>query len=160
VCVLPRLCRCSAPAAQLLHWHRHRGCLFQSIQLVCVFMCLCAPQGLCTRYTCCSAFTLALSLCKVTARKLWWVSLSAAGLWEGVSWVAGQVVCVCALVCRVGQDRIYPPYVALYLVKSLPKAPCIHRINMVLASPRNMGNGRIARNGIAACAHTADPTRM
>ena len=37
---------------------------------------------------------------------------------------------------RVGQDRIYAPYMTIYLVVSLPKIPCIYRICMVLANPR------------------------
>ena len=34
---------------------------------------------------------------------------------------------------RVGQNRIYAPYMTVYLVVSLPKIPYIHRIYMVLA---------------------------
>jgi len=41
-------------------------------------------------------------------------------------------------ICRVGQNRIYKPYVAVYLVISLPKIPYIHRIYMVLANPTDM----------------------
>jgi len=36
---------------------------------------------------------------------------------------------------RVGQNRIYTPYMTVYLVISLPKIPYIHRIYMVLANP-------------------------
>jgi hypothetical protein len=36
---------------------------------------------------------------------------------------------------RVGQNRIYTPYMTVYLVISLPKLPYIHRIYMVLANP-------------------------
>jgi hypothetical protein len=36
---------------------------------------------------------------------------------------------------RVGQNRIYTPYMTVYLVNSLPKIPYIHRINVVLANP-------------------------
>jgi hypothetical protein len=35
---------------------------------------------------------------------------------------------------RVGQNRIYTPYMTVYLVISLPKIPYIHRIYMVLNS--------------------------
>ena len=38
-------------------------------------------------------------------------------------------------ICRVGQNRIYTPYMTVYLVISLPKLPYIHRIYMVLANP-------------------------
>ena len=37
---------------------------------------------------------------------------------------------------RVGQNRIYTPYMTVYLVISLPKVPYIHRIYMVLANPK------------------------
>ena len=40
--------------------------------------------------------------------------------------------------CRVGQNRIYTPYMTVYLVTSLPKIPYIHRIYMVLANPNNV----------------------
>jgi len=36
---------------------------------------------------------------------------------------------------RVGQNRIYTPYMTVYLVISLPKIQYIHRIYMVLANP-------------------------
>jgi len=35
---------------------------------------------------------------------------------------------------RVGQNRIYTPYLTVYLVISLPTIPYIHRIYMVLAN--------------------------
>ena len=38
---------------------------------------------------------------------------------------------------RVGQNRMYTLYMTVYLVISLPKVPCIHRICMVLAKPLN-----------------------
>ena len=41
------------------------------------------------------------------------------------------------LIIRVGQNRIYTPYMTVYLMKSLQKILYIHRIYMVLASPRN-----------------------
>jgi len=39
------------------------------------------------------------------------------------------------LIFRVGQNRIFTPYMTVYLVISLPKIPYIHRIYMVLANP-------------------------
>jgi hypothetical protein len=42
----------------------------------------------------------------------------------------------CVDICRVGQDRVYTPYVTVYLVIFLPKIPYTHRIYMVLANPR------------------------
>ena len=39
------------------------------------------------------------------------------------------------LTCRVGQNRIYTPYINVCMVISLPNIPYIHRIYMVLANP-------------------------
>jgi len=39
------------------------------------------------------------------------------------------------IIFRVGQIRIYTPYMTVYLVISLPKLPYIHRIYMILANP-------------------------
>jgi len=41
-------------------------------------------------------------------------------------------------ICRVGQNRIYTPYITVYLMISLPKIPYIYRIYMVLANPIHM----------------------
>jgi len=41
----------------------------------------------------------------------------------------------CRLICRVGQNRIYAPYMTVYLVISLPTIPYTHRIYMILANP-------------------------
>ena len=38
---------------------------------------------------------------------------------------------------RVGQNRIYTPYMTVYLVIFLPKVPYIHRIYIILANPRH-----------------------
>jgi len=40
-----------------------------------------------------------------------------------------------ALITRVGQNRVYTPYMTVYLVISLLKIPYMHRIYMVLANP-------------------------
>ena len=37
---------------------------------------------------------------------------------------------------KVGQNRIYTPYMTVYMVISLPKIPYTHRMYMVLANPR------------------------
>jgi len=43
---------------------------------------------------------------------------------------------LCAwVICRVGQNRVYTPYMTVYLVISLPKIPYINGIYMVLANP-------------------------
>ena len=39
------------------------------------------------------------------------------------------------LISRVGRNRIYAPYMTVYMVISLPKIPYTHRIYMVLANP-------------------------
>jgi len=38
---------------------------------------------------------------------------------------------------RVGQNRIYTPYMTVYLIISLQKLPYMHRIYMVLANPNH-----------------------
>ena len=55
---------------------------------------------------------------------------------------------------RVGQNRIYTPYITVYLKISLPKVPYIHRIYMVLANPIHItycakGGGEM--HTVAAC---------
>jgi len=40
--------------------------------------------------------------------------------------------------CRVGQIRVYTPYMTVYLAISLPKKPYIHRIYMVLVNPSHV----------------------
>ena len=40
-----------------------------------------------------------------------------------------------SLIFRVGQNRIYTPYMTVYMVNSLPKIPYTHCIYMVLANP-------------------------
>jgi hypothetical protein len=53
---------------------------------------------------------------------------------------------VMAYVYRVGQNRLYTPHMAVYLVVLLQTMPYIHRICMVLAKPayvwRLAGSGR------------------
>jgi hypothetical protein len=41
---------------------------------------------------------------------------------------------------RVGQNRIYAPYMTLYLVISLPRIPYIHRIYMAPANPPHISS--------------------
>jgi len=43
---------------------------------------------------------------------------------------------------RVGQKRMYTPYMTVYFVKPLPKVPYIHRVYMVLANPTCKGTSR------------------
>ena len=40
--------------------------------------------------------------------------------------------------CRVGQNRLYTPYMTVYLAISLPKTPYMHCIYMVLANPTQL----------------------
>jgi len=42
------------------------------------------------------------------------------------------------LIYRVGQNRIYTPYMTVYLVISLPKLPYVNRIYMALANPTDI----------------------
>ena len=39
---------------------------------------------------------------------------------------------------RIGQNRVYTPYMTIYLVISLPKIPYIHRICKVMANPTDV----------------------
>jgi hypothetical protein len=48
-----------------------------------------------------------------------------------------------SVICRVVQNRIYAPYMTVYLVISLPKIPYVNRIYMVLASPSYLLKRRI-----------------
>ena len=43
-----------------------------------------------------------------------------------------------SVISRVGQNRIYTPYMTVYLLISLHKIPYIHRIYMVLANPSHI----------------------
>jgi hypothetical protein len=53
---------------------------------------------------------------------------------------------------RVGQNRVYTPYMTVYMVISLPKMPYTHRIYMVLANPTNTvciyGSGLLSADGV------------
>jgi hypothetical protein len=44
-------------------------------------------------------------------------------------------------VCRAGQNRMYTPYMTVYLVISLPKIPYTNRLYMVLANPTYVPKG-------------------
>ena len=68
--------------------------------------------------------------CNIKGKEMAW---SFAGMWL-VSTVGLRCI-----MSRVGQDRIYTPYMTVYLVISLPKIPYIHRIYMVLANPNHKG---------------------
>ena len=54
---------------------------------------------------------------------------------------------------RVGQNRIYTPYMTVFLVISLPKIPYIHRIFMVLANPTQEALRLLHTGGFEATAH-------
>jgi hypothetical protein len=51
---------------------------------------------------------------------------------------------ICVHMCRVGQNHIYAPHMTVYLVISLPKIPCIHRIYMLMANPTYVHDTRFA----------------
>jgi len=66
--------------------------------------------------------------------------------WRGSFWLEALVVHWLRkigsgrfVIIRVGQNRMYTPYMTVYLMISLPKIPYIHRIYMVLANPSNNG---------------------
>jgi len=48
---------------------------------------------------------------------------------------------------RINQNRIYAPYMIVYLVISLPKLPYINRIYLVLANPKH----ELCTNAAQAC---------
>ena len=64
-------------------------------------------------------------------------------LWEAVStldkWLTLIISSLFAqwVICKVGQNRIYTPYMTAYLVISLPRIPRLHHMCMVLANPRH-----------------------
>jgi hypothetical protein len=51
-------------------------------------------------------------------------------------------------VCRVGQNRIYTPYMTVYLEISLPKISYIHRIYMVLANFKSVYTAFFGRDSL------------
>ena len=50
---------------------------------------------------------------------------------------------------RVGQNRIYTPYMTVYLVISLPKIPYVDRVYMVLANPIHISCFQLAMTPMA-----------
>ena len=52
-----------------------------------------------------------------------------------------------------GQNRIYAPYMTVYLVISLPRIPCMHHIHVVMANPTYCS----LTNSIAFSTHIAHP---
>jgi hypothetical protein len=56
--------------------------------------------------------------------------------WQQLPLNKPQVIVTCwSLLCRVGQNHIYTPYLTVHLVICLPKKPYTHRIYMVMANP-------------------------
>jgi hypothetical protein len=51
-----------------------------------------------------------------------------------LDWACCRHVCCALYISRVGQNRIYAPYMTVCMVISLPKIPYMHRIYMVLAN--------------------------
>ena len=56
-----------------------------------------------------------------------------------------------SLVYRVGQNRMYTPYMTVYLVMFLPKIPYVHRIYMVLANPTYLVTTALTQTSLALC---------
>jgi len=95
-----------------------------------------------------------LNVCLVRVKSMGWVSCmeresqvwSQLQLWSWpqlwiqptarrVAWVTNTGKHHSLLIVGVDQNRIYTPYMAVYLVIPLPKIPYMHRIYMVLANP-------------------------
>ena len=53
---------------------------------------------------------------------------------------------VWTILFRVGQNRIYTPYMTVYMVSSLPKIPYTHRKYMVLANPKCVASRALIRD--------------
>ena len=53
-----------------------------------------------------------------------------------------------SVIFRVGQNRIYTPYMTVYLVVFLPKIPYIYRIYMVLANSSYFVTQFVLQNAI------------
>jgi hypothetical protein len=73
--------------------------------------------------------------------------------WSPKDQIRGSV-CECAcvhctwLLSRVGQHRIYTPYMTVYLVVFLPKIPYLHRIPNVLANPIHVRSSYLLVHGM------------
>ena len=65
---------------------------------------------------------------------------------------------MCVKYVGVGQNRIYTPYITVYLLNILPKTPYIQRIYVVLANPISMQvslDGRVHAHFILTSTTTA-----
>jgi hypothetical protein len=97
-----------------------------------------------------------LSLCRVGQNHIYTVYIQ--NFWQGNHQIHSHIRCIytvlanpifvtlacapgkCCFVClyfihRVGQNRIYTPYMAVYLFFFLQKIPYLHRICMAMANP-------------------------
>jgi hypothetical protein len=70
-----------------------------------------------------------ISVCVVLANPIYIVYILY--FWQGEYQTYGRIRCI----IRVGHNRIYAPYMTVYIVTFLPNIPYIHRIYMVLANP-------------------------
>ena len=122
---------------------------------VCLCVCLCVSDCVCicnhARVYVCLYIYICLSGCMcvyvcVREKYLWYKAITLCSMMV-VAFTHGSPDTTFALdgrgVCsrnRVGQNRIYAPYMTVYLVISLPKIPYIHRKYMVLANPKQEQN--------------------
>jgi hypothetical protein len=109
-------------------------------ECVCVCLCVCACACACERVCVCRP--VARKIPFILTRTLWRFCLLfniASSTKEKLCWqVSHSHTSHCRGTCpvpRVGQNRIYTPYMTVYLVIFLPKIPYIHRICRVLANP-------------------------
>jgi len=68
----------------------------------------------------------------------------------------GSIICILDMF-RVGQNRIYTPYMTVYLVITLPEIPYMHRIYMVLANPKYFARGWMQAVSVPCGAHKPEP---
>ena len=106
-------------------------CMHVSIRVcVCVCGCVCKYTCVCLRVRACLRLCACVYECGVR------------GMEQKVR-CRCLFTCACVRMCRVGQNRIYTPYMTVYLVISLPKIPYVNRIYMVLANPTLVLRGRM-----------------
>jgi len=115
---------------------------------VCVCVCACVCARICVRvcaHVCLRTCVCACVCTRVCACVCACVCARANGILSKIvhDAIAGvrpcglehQPVLLIVLMCRVGQNHIYTPYMTVCLVISLQKILYVHRIHMVLANP-------------------------
>jgi len=109
--------------------------LLQMCVRVCVYVVRACTYACARLHACpysCNHWLL-LIFCRQTVQA--WAGQNACLIFRAVGCVPHQESASFTVISRVGQNRIYAPYMTVYLAISLPKIPYIHRIYMVLANP-------------------------